>query len=129
MDIEQDIAEPKAQLETTPSPSPGAAFSSSTQGLQLPQGLSHPYPQVSAPGRIFSLDFLIPKLRTAPKAGCKHRAQPLHALLTHSLHRSYSRDTNPSPKTCKGHEGEAGGLEKKEQHLELLSGTAEITFI
>lgn len=68
---------------------------------------------------------------------CKHHQKQdastelslCHALVTHSLHRSYSRDTNPTPKACKGHEGETCGLEKKEQHLELLSGTAGMTLI
>lgn len=72
--------------------------------------------------------FLFPNCKQHQKQDASTELSLCHALVTHSLHRSYSRDTNPSPKTCKGHEGEAGGLEKKEQHLELLSGTAEIKF-
>lgn len=80
-------------------------------------------------------DFFSPWISSFPI--CKHHQKQdastelslCHAWVTHSLHRSYSRDTNPTPKACKGHEGETCGLEKKEQHLELLSGTAGITLI
>lgn len=77
----------------------------------------------------FSWIFLFPICQQHQKQDASTELSLCHALVTHSLHRSYSRDTNHSPKACKGHEGEACGLEKKEQHLELLSGTAEITFI
>lgn len=96
-----------------------------------PQGLSYPYPEVHGPERIFLFLKNGKHCKQHQKQDASTELSLCHALVTHSLHRSYSRDTNPSPKTCKGHEGKAwkGLGKKKEQHLELLSGTAEITFI
>lgn len=103
----------KPQLGTTPSPFPSPislpyweqwfcwcfphpTSSSSTQSLRFPQGLLHPYPEsISMPqeGFFFSLDFLIPYLQAPPKAGCKHRAQPLpcfgYTQLTQELLQGY----------------------------------------
>lgn len=127
---------PQAHLQGLLCPAGSSGFvpppqkhSPAALSLQFPQGLSHPYPEVSAPGRIFPWIFLFPNCKQHQKQDASTELSLCHALVTHSLRRSYSRDTNPSPKTYKGHEGKAGGLEKKEQHLELLSGTAEITFI
>lgn len=75
----------------------------------------------SSPGIFYS--------QAASSTKSRMQAQSLcHALVTHSLHSSYSRDTNPSPKACKGHEGEAGGLENKKKGATsgMIIRTAEI---
>lgn len=107
-------------------PSPGAALPHWEQCFCVsptkifpavsPGVLSHPYPEVKAPGRSF---FPWIFCKQPQKQDASPELSLCHALVTHSLHRSCSRDTNPKtkPQICKGHEGEAGGLEKKGSNI------------
>lgn len=112
-------------LVSPPQPHPPAAL----QVWGFPRDYSIHIQRLMPQEGFFSWIFLFPICQQHQKQDASTELSLCHALVTHSLHRSYSRDTNHSPKACKGHEGEACGLEKKEQHLELLSGTEEITFI
>lgn len=139
MDISQDIPDPNPQLETIPIPmpcwqqwvcaTPTGAFSSSTQSLQFPQGLSNPYPEVM-PQEGFPPGFSYSQTANSTKSRMQAQSSASAMLW---LHTAYTGATpgilTPLPKPAKGMREKLVAWKKKEQHLELLSGTAETAFI
>lgn len=151
MDILQNIAAPQSTAGNNSKPifravpSPGAALPyweqwvcvSPTKTLQqhskcaVPQGLSHPYPEVKAPQRIFfSPGFSYSQSANGTKSRMQAQSSASAMLWVHTAYTGATPGIlTPIPKAAKGMREKLVAWKKKEQYLKLFSGTAEMTFI
>lgn len=141
MDVLQDIPEPPKHswkpLQAHFQENPISRGCSALLGAVSSGILSRPYPEVKAPGRIYFPGFSNSQTANSTKSRMMMQAQSSASAML-CLHTAYTGATPgiltplPKPKPAKGMRDKLVAWKKKikkEQHLELLSRTAEITFI